>query len=348
MNRRLLPLTITILLFAAMAAFGAIRYDGFLSPQVFLNLLIDNAFLCIVAVGMTFVILSGGIDLSVGAVIALTTMISASLLDAGWNPYAAMAAVLVLGAGFGALQGFLIQRFNLAPFIVTLGGMFMARGCCYLISTESIPIGDATYAAIAQARIPVGFDSSITIGALLALAVVAIAMRVAHSSEFGRTVFAIGGGESSARLMGLSVDRTKIGVYLLSGFTAALGGIVMTFYMLSGYSLHAVGLELDAIAAVRQARCRKAIRIADVDEEVQPLGPPADRVARSDIGDRRRRHLAAEPADRHHWFQGQRLRDAIDDRRRSERRNARAVIGGLLDRIELETATCRQYEQPAP
>ena len=138
MSRRLLPLTITVLLFLAMAAFGAIRYDGFLSPQVFLNLLIDNAFLCIVAVGMTFVILSGGIDLSVGAVIALTTMISATLLDAGWNPYAAMAVVLLLGAAFGALQGFLIQRFHLAPFIVTLAGMFMARGCCYLISTESI------------------------------------------------------------------------------------------------------------------------------------------------------------------------------------------------------------------
>jgi simple sugar transport system permease protein len=250
MNRKLLPLTVTIVLFVAMAAFGAIRYEGFLSLQVFLNLLIDNAFLCIVAVGMTFVILSGGIDLSVGAVIALTTMISASLLGAGWNPYAAMALVLVLGAAFGALQGFLIQRFNLAPFLVTLAGMFLARGCCYLISTESIPIDDATYATIAQARIPVGFGASLTIGGLIALAVVGIAMRIAHSSEFGRTVYGIGGGESSARLMGLTVDSTKIGVYLLSGACAALGGIVMTFYMLSGYSLHAVGLELDAIAAV--------------------------------------------------------------------------------------------------
>ena len=250
MNRRLLPLAVTILLFVAMAAFGAIRYDGFLSPQVFLNLVIDNAFLCIVAVGMTFVILSGGIDLSVGALIALTTMISAALLEAGWNPFAAMALVLVFGAAFGALQGFLIQRFNLAPFLVTLAGMFLARGCCYLISTESIPIDDATYAAIAQARIPVGGGASLTIGGFIALAVVGIAMRVAHSSEFGRTVYAIGGGETSARLMGLSVDSTKIGVYLLSGACAALGGIVMTFYMLSGYSLHAVGLELDAIAAV--------------------------------------------------------------------------------------------------
>jgi ribose/xylose/arabinose/galactoside ABC-type transport system permease subunit len=250
MNRRLLPLAITILLFAGMAAFGAIRYDGFLSPQVFLNLLIDNAFLLVVAVGMTFVILSGGIDLSVGSVIALTTMISAALLQAGWNPYAAMALVLILGAVFGAAQGYLIQRFGLAPFIVTLAGMFLARGCCYLISTESIPIEDPTYSAIAQARVPLGADASLTVGALIAIAVVLAAMRLAHSSEFGRTVYAIGGGESSARLMGLSVDSTKVGVYLLSGFSAALAGVIMTFYMLSGYSLHAVGLELDAIAAV--------------------------------------------------------------------------------------------------
>jgi simple sugar transport system permease protein len=250
MKRRLIHQSITILLFVGMAAFGAVRYDGFLSPQVFLNLLIDNAFLCVVAVGMTFVILSGGIDLSVGAVIALTTMVSAALLDAGWNPYVAMGLVLVLGAAFGALQGLLIQRFRLEPFIVTLAGMFLARGCCYLISTESIPINDPTYSAIAQARIPVGFDSSLTVGALIALAVVLAGMRIAHATEFGRTVYAIGGGESSARLMGLAVASTKIGVYLLSGLCAALGGVVMTFYMLSGYSLHAVGLELDAIAAV--------------------------------------------------------------------------------------------------
>ena len=250
MNRRLLPLAVTMALFVAMAAYGALRYDAFLSPQVFLNLIIDNAFLCIVAVGMTFVILSGGIDLSVGAVIALTTMISAALLAAGWNPYAAMAVVLVIGAVFGGLQGYLIQRFGLAPFIVTLAGMFLARGCCYLISTESIPIVDPTYGAIAQARIPVGPDASLTVGGIIALAVVAIAIRIAHATEFGRTVYAIGGGEASARLMGLKVDSTKIGVYLLSGLSAALAGIVMTFYMLSGYSLHAMGLELDAIAAV--------------------------------------------------------------------------------------------------
>jgi simple sugar transport system permease protein len=250
MNRRLLPLSITILLFVGMAIFGGVRYEGFLSPQVFLNLLIDNAFLLVVAVGMTFVILSGGIDLSVGAVIALCTMVTATLLGAGWNPYATMAVVLLLGAAFGAAQGFLIQRFGLAPFIVTLAGMFLARGCCYLINTESIPIVDSTFTGIAQTRIPLGGGASLTAGAAIALLVVAAGMRLAHSTEFGRTVYAIGGGEASARLMGLPVNQAKIGVYLLSGLLAAMGGLVMTSYMLSGYSLHAMGLELDAIAAV--------------------------------------------------------------------------------------------------
>jgi len=250
MNRRLLPLAVTILLFIGMAAFGAASYDGFLSPQVFLNLLIDNSFLCVAAVGMTFVILSGGIDLSVGAVMAFTTTLCATLLEAGWNPYLTIAVALALGAAFGAAQGYLIQRFRLAPFIVTLAGMFLARGCSYLISTESVPIDDPTWVAIAQARIPVGFGGSLTVGALIAIVTVLAAMRIAHATGFGRTVYAIGGDENSARLMGLAVGRARTGVYLLSGFTAALAGIVMSFYMLSGYSLHAVGLELDAIAAV--------------------------------------------------------------------------------------------------
>src|SRR5689334_19092113 len=106
-----------------MAGAGSALYTGFFSPQVFLNLLIDNAFLCIVAVGMTFVILSGGIDLSVGSVIALTTMVSASLVEKhGWSPGVVLPGVLLMGTAFGALQGVLIERFRLQPFIVTLAG----------------------------------------------------------------------------------------------------------------------------------------------------------------------------------------------------------------------------------
>ncbi len=136
-----MPLAVTISLFVAMATAGSVLYEGFFAPQVFLNLLIDNAFLCIVAVGMTFVILTGGIDLSVGAVVALTTMISAQLVARnGVSPWLVFPLVLAIGAVFGMVQGYLVQRFRLQPFIVTLAGMFLARGLCYVISTESISI----------------------------------------------------------------------------------------------------------------------------------------------------------------------------------------------------------------
>ncbi len=249
LDARYVPLAITVSLFLAMAIAGSMLYRGFLAPQVFLNLLIDNGFLCVVAVGMTFVILTGGIDLSVGAVVALSTMLLASLVQAGTSPLVAVPLVLATGCAFGLLHGVLIQRYRLQPFIVTLGGMFLARGLSYLISTESISIGHPAYRALASARISLGFGSLST-GALIAVVVVALGVWLAHATSFGRTVYAVGGDESSARLMGLRVDRTVIGVYLLSGFCAALGGILMTLYMLSGYSLHGLGLELDAIAAV--------------------------------------------------------------------------------------------------
>ncbi|MBS0446642.1 MAG: sugar ABC transporter permease YjfF [Proteobacteria bacterium] len=251
-DARYVPLLGTIAVFALTVAAGSFSYRGFFSAQVFLNLLIDNAFLCVIGVGMTFVILTGGIDLSVGAVLALTTMISAALVEHHhWSAWTAIPLVLALGAAFGALMGWLIQRFRLQPFIVTLAGMFLARGLCYLISIDSISITDATYTWISQARLPLWSDgASITFGALIALAMLAVGIWLAHATPFGRTVYAIGGNEASAVLMGLPVARTIVLVYAFSGFCSALGGVVFTFYMLSGYGLHGVGLELDAIAAV--------------------------------------------------------------------------------------------------
>jgi galactofuranose transport system permease protein len=231
--------------------FGAVSYDAFLAPQVFLNLLIDNAFLLIVAIGMTFVIITGGIDLSVGSVLALTTMAAASLTEhAHWNPMVVVPLLLVGGAAFGALQGFLIHRYRLQPFIVTLAGMFVARGLCYLIDTESIPIRAPFFVALAETRIPLGGRNALSGGALIAIVTTLAAIWVAHATRFGRTVYAIGGNAKSAALMGLPVGSALVRVYAFSGFCAALAGLVMTIYMLSGYSLHAVGLELDAIAAV--------------------------------------------------------------------------------------------------
>ncbi len=246
-----LPLAVTVALFLAMAGAGGVLYEGFLSPQVFLNLLIDNAFLCIVAVGMTFVILSGGIDLSVGAVIAFTTVLIAALVERqGWHPLAAITLALALGTAFGAGMGALIQRYRLQAFVVTLAGMFLARGASYLISVDSISIDHPFHTAVAYLRIPVGGGYSLSVAAVIALLVVVAGIVIAHFTRFGRAVYAVGGNAQSAMLMGLPVDATVVGVYALSGFLSALAGVVLTFYMLSGYSLHALGLELDAIAVV--------------------------------------------------------------------------------------------------
>ena len=251
LNPKYLPLAATISLFVLVATLGSVFYDGFFSAQVFLNLLIDNAFLIVVAVGMTFVILSGGIDLSVGSVIALTTMVSASLVEKhGWSPGIVIPLVLAMGTAFGAFMGVLIERFRLQPFIVTLAGMFLARGLCYLISIDSISITNEFYSEVSQIRIPVWGEASVSISAVIAIVVLLAAIFIAHCTSFGRAVYAIGGSENSAMLMGLPVRRTLVGVYTLSGFCSALAGVIFTFYMLSGYGLHAMGLELDAIAAV--------------------------------------------------------------------------------------------------
>ncbi|MFC6015844.1 galactofuranose ABC transporter, permease protein YjfF [Plantactinospora solaniradicis] len=249
-QQKYLPLFATGALLVVMYSAGVLRYDGFSDTQVVLNVFVDNAFLLVVAVGMTFVILTGGIDLSVGAVVALTTMLSATLLqDQGWSPYLVLPLVLLIGALLGLGMGCIIHYFEIQPFIVTLAGMFLARGLCYTISTSSIPISDPLWTSIAQQRIRFG-GFFISISVLIALAVVAIGIYVLGYTRLGRNTYAIGGNPQSALLMGLPVARTRIAVYTISGFCSALGGVLLSFYMLSGNSLHAVGMELDAIAAV--------------------------------------------------------------------------------------------------
>jgi simple sugar transport system permease protein len=199
---------------------------------------------------MTLVIMTGGIDLSVGSVVALSTMIAAWTLEHGWPPVAVAIAVLLVGTLLGTVTGLVIHYFDIQPFIATLAGMFLARGLCFLISIESIPIHNSTFFDIAadQITLPGGYTTTPTV--IVAVVVVAVAAWVLARTRFGRTVYAIGGSEASALLMGLAVARTKVAVYAISGFCAALAGLLFSLYMLSGYSLHAVGTELDAIAAV--------------------------------------------------------------------------------------------------
>lgn len=241
---------VTMGLFIAIYLVGLGRYRGFQSGQVVLNLFIDNAFLIVLAVGMTLVILTGGIDLSVGSVVALSTMIAASLARDGWPPLVIVLVVLLATSSLGLLVGLVIHYFEIQPFIVTLAALFLARGLCYVISLDSISITEPWFTWMAQTRFSLLPGLSITPGVVIAVIVVLVGFFVLHYTRTGRTIYAIGNGGQSAELMGLPVTRTKVLVYVISGFCSGLAGILFTFYTLSGYSLTAVGMELDAIAAV--------------------------------------------------------------------------------------------------
>ena len=249
-NARHIPIVITATLFAALFLLGSLQYDGFGSLRVFANLFTDNAFLAVTAIGMTFVILSGGIDLSVGSVIAFTGVLTAVLIQAGWPLFAVFPLVLAIGATFGASMGALIHFYKLQPFIVTLAGMFLMRGLAVVVSERSVPIEHDFYDAVNATGLMLPGRAFLGSQALILAIVLAGAVMLAHYRRFGTHVYAIGGNPESARLMAVPVARTTIGIYALSSFLAALAGIMFSFYTSSGYALAAVGLELDAIAAV--------------------------------------------------------------------------------------------------
>ena len=246
-----LPLMATVLVLVALFATAACLYDGFFSGRVAANLIGDNASLGVAAVGMTLVILSGGIDLSVGSVLGFTTIFIATLIQRYHVfPLAAIAFALVIGFVFGVAMGFLIDRFELPPFLVTLGGMFFARGMGFVISPESVGIDHPLYNRLADFAIPLGGKAALSTPALAYLGLLAVGIVVTHYTPFGKNVYALGGSESSARLMGVPIGRTKLMVYGFSGLCAALAGVVSTVFTGSGNPTLGVGFELDVIAAV--------------------------------------------------------------------------------------------------
>ena len=248
--RRHVPVLVTLALLLVMYGIGVSQYRAFSNVQVVFNVFIDNGFLLVVAVGMTFVILTGGIDLSVGSVVAMTAMVSAALLRDGLPAALVLVIALLIGPTLGFLMGCAIHFFEIQPFIVTLAGMFFARGMCTFISDSSIRITDGFWTTMAQYRIGDPRGNFVSVSVLIAFAVVLIAAYVLAYTRLGRNVYAIGGNPQSALLMGLPVGRTRIAVYTISGLCSAIGGILLSFYTLSGAPLIAVGMELDVIAAV--------------------------------------------------------------------------------------------------
>ena len=251
MNSKYLPLLATIVIFILAYAGCVAEYPNMLSTRVAGNLLTDNAFLGIAAVGMTFVIISGGIDLSIGSVIAFTGVFLAIILrDTSIHPLLAFALVLLITTIFGAGMGAIIHYLSMPPFIVTLAGMFLARGIAFVISIDSIPIEHDFYSRLSDLSWLMPGGGRLTLIGGVMLLVFAGGIVLAHRTRFGANVYAMGGGVQTAELMGVPVGRTTILIYALSGFLAGLSGIVFSIYTSAGYSLATVGVELDAIAAV--------------------------------------------------------------------------------------------------
>ncbi len=251
MKTSALPLYATIAIFLIAYFLCYLQFPFMLSTRVVGNLLTDNAYLGIIAVGMTIVILSGGIDLSVGSVIAFSGVFIAVLLrDTGLHPLAVFVLLLAVTTAFGAAMGALIHGLAMPPFIVTLAGMFLARGAAYMLTIDSVPIEAPFYDFLQDLYYKMPGGGRFTLIAVIMLLVVAGGMILAHRTRFGTAVYAIGGGAHTARLMGVAVGRTTVMIYAFSGFMAGLSGIVFSIYTGSGYPLATVGTELTAIATV--------------------------------------------------------------------------------------------------
>jgi simple sugar transport system permease protein len=250
-NRKFIPITATIVVALLLYFAVGLRYTGFISLRVFINFFIDNAFLGIIAVGMTFVIISGGIDLSVGSMVAFTGVLTAFLIEKQHiHPLLAIGVSLSLGALIGFLMGSMIHYFKAAPFIVTLTGMFFCRGLANIISLESIPINNTFFKQLTQLGALLPDHIKVPAIVFIFLIVFFVGIYLAHFTKFGRNVYALGGNSQSALLMGLPIGRTKILIYTISGFLSALAGVVFAMYTSAGYGLSGLGLEMDAIASV--------------------------------------------------------------------------------------------------
>lgn len=253
---------ITVLLFIVMYVAGMVVFSdkGFAKPQMFLNLFISNAGLLVIAMGQTIVMITAGIDISVGSVTALVCMILANQMENhGTNAYVAVAMALAVGLLFGLVQGFLVAYLDIQPFIVTLAGMFFGRGMTSIISTDMISIKNETFLKWANYKIhlPIGSYSKrgnflpayIYPTVIIALIVLIVIIIVMKYTKFGRSVYAIGGNAQSAMMMGLNVRKTKLKAYLLDGFLAGLGGFLFCLNSCSGFVEQAKGLEMDAISS---------------------------------------------------------------------------------------------------
>ena len=257
-----LLLTITIVVFFAMYLCAIVfQGKGFLKPQTFLNMLNANAALIIASCGMTLVMITGGIDISVGGVAGLVTMCCAVYLDyQGGNVVVAALIALGIGLAFGLVQGFLVAYLEIQPFIVTLAGMFFARGMTTIVHTNPFNVKNEAFVALKDTRIIVPglgtvnkvgryVDAYVEIGVIVALLIVILMFCYLRWSKPGRHSYAVGGNSQSALMLGINVKRTKFVSHLICGVLAGIGGFVYFLHVGSGAATNAAGMEMNAIAS---------------------------------------------------------------------------------------------------
>lgn len=257
-----LLLTITVVVFFAMYI-GAIIFQGkgFLKAQTFLNILNANAALIIVSCGMSLVMITGGIDISVGGVVALVSMCCAVYLDYhNGNIWVAMLIAILIGLAFGLVQGFLVAYLDIQPFIVSLAGMFFARGMTTIVNTNPFNVQNEAFVTLKETRLIVPglgsvnklgkyVDAYVEIGVVVAILVVVILFCVLRWTKLGRSFYAVGGNRQSALMLGINVKQSRFLSHLICGLLAGIGGFVYFMHVGSGSASHASGMEMNAIAS---------------------------------------------------------------------------------------------------
>ncbi|WP_026524871.1 MULTISPECIES: ABC transporter permease subunit [unclassified Butyrivibrio] len=262
MNDTSLLLAITIVIFFLMYI-GAIVFQGggFTKPQMFFNILNSNAALIITACGMSVVMISGGIDISVGGVVALVSMCCAVYLDYhDGSIFGSILIALGIGVAYGIVQGFLVAYLDIQPFIVSLAGMFFARGMTTIVNTAPFNVADEEFTALKLTRIYVPgmgtvnkkgiyVPAYVEIGVIVALIIVVLLFVVLRWTKLGRSFYAVGGNKQSALMLGINVQRTKFISHMICSVLAGIGGYVYFLHVGSGSASHAMGMEMNAIAS---------------------------------------------------------------------------------------------------
>ena len=257
-----LLLAITIVIFFAMYI-GAvvIQGGGFTKPQMFFNILNSNAALIITSIGMSIVMISGGIDISVGGVVALVSMSCAVHLDMkGGSVFGSMLIALGIGLAFGVVQGFLVAYLDIQPFIVSLAGMFFARGMTTIVNTAPFNVANEEFKNLMNTRIIIpgmGYtnrkgiyiDAYVEPGVIVAIVLVIVLFVVLRWTKLGRGFYAVGGNKQSALMLGVNVKRTRFLSHLICSTLAGIAGYVYFLHVGSGSASHAMGMEMNAIAS---------------------------------------------------------------------------------------------------